>query len=176
MRRWCALLILVACGHPSPWRPPERSEDVVVVDAGTLVRFASDGGAVIVASVTLGDEASIGVGSVAIRPSRLKSIVASPVHALHLRFARARAWYALAVRLLPTRPRRAYDAATKGVDELSSYYLDGHIRDDSIKHLWQAAALLEQSPPAEMVAAQLVMATLRSRLRIYTSTWRRDVL
>lgn len=168
--------MLVACAHPRPWRPPERSEDILVIDARTFVRFAPDGGAVIVTTVELGDEASVGVGSVALRRPRAESIAVSLAKWPHLRFARARAWYAVAVRLLLTQPRRAYDAASRGIDELSSYYLDGHIRDDSIRDLWQAAALLESSPPAETDAAQLVMATLRSRLRIYTRTWRRDVL
>lgn len=44
--RWCALVVLVACAHPRPWRPPERSEDVDVTDSGVLVRYSPDGGAV----------------------------------------------------------------------------------------------------------------------------------
>ncbi len=174
--RWCAVLMLVACGHARPWRPAARSEDVRVVDARTFVRFAPDGGAVIVTTVELGDQAGVGVGSVALRPTRVDSIAGSLAQSPHLRFAGARAWYALAVRLVQTQPRHAYDAALKGIDELSVYYLDGHIRDDSISDLHRAASLLERTDPAEADAAQLVMATLRSRLRIYTYTWRRDIL
>ena len=173
-RLW-VLLLLAACAHARPWQPPERSEDVLVVDPGTVVRFAPDGGVVITVSVALAGEETIGVGSVVLRRTPAVVTSASLSRSLHVRFARARAWYVLAARLLPTQPRRAYDAATSGVEELSMSYLDKHVIDDSVRHLWEAGELLKQLPPAESDAAHLVMATLRKRLRLYTRKWRHDV-
>lgn len=172
--RLCVLLLFAACAHARPWQPSERSEDVLVIDAGTVVRFAPDGGAVITVSVALDGVEKVGVGSVVLRRAPAVITSASLTRSPHVRFARARAWYVLAATLLPTQPRRAYDAATSGVEELSMSYIDKHVIDDSTRHLWEAGELLKQSPPAESDAANLVMATLRKRLRIYTRKWRHD--
>jgi hypothetical protein len=149
---------LAACSSPAArWRAPENAESIRV-QGELVIRAEPDGTTSVTARVAL--DADSATGAVRLRGTEL----ASAGQSKHVRLARARAWQALAATLAAD-PARAFEAANKGTEELSSSVLN-----DSSMSVKRAELLRMDNKIGE--AAVEMAGALRSYLRGYVTKFR----
>ncbi len=156
MIRFLFVVAMTAC--TPAWRPPANAE-MVRLDGDLVVRSESDGTISVTARVMIDDASA--TGFVRLRNADLSTAARS----VHVRLARARAWYALA--LMAADSERALRAATRGIDEFDKV---GFVRNDDL-HRAKFSVLSKNTPRA----ANLMSRSLRGTLWSYTRRFHAEV-
>lgn len=168
--KWLFVVILCgACSGGGFKSPTNRdAEEIVLVGEDLVLRHEHDNTITAIATRQLGE--TIATGAVRLRAPDLQGARNSP----HLRLARARAFQAMALKLAADHGA-SFDAAMLGIKEVGEQYGLPHTLDDT--GLSVKVSEGQRNDPEKLpYAAERLRRVLRSRLRMYATRYKADLL